>query len=115
MGRMSKRKGNRIEREIVNLLKEAGVHAKRVPLSGQVGGSFVIEGVYRAEVKARAGRWLRDYRALEGRERCLILETGQAASAGRCELGPVHRSDVRGDAARSAPPAHSSILSSIDW
>ena len=40
MGRMSKRKGDRIEREIVNLLKEAGIHAERVPLPGAVGGSF---------------------------------------------------------------------------
>ena len=58
MGMKSKRKGNRVEREIVNLLKEAGIHAERVPLSGQVGGSFagdtLIEGIYRAEVKARA-------------------------------------------------------------
>jgi len=58
MASMSKRKGNRIEREIVNLLNEAGIHAERVPLSGQVGGSFagdiIIEGMYRAEVKARA-------------------------------------------------------------
>ena len=58
MGRMSKRKGDRIEREIVNLLKEADIHAERVPLSGAVGGSFagdiLIEGIYRAEVKARA-------------------------------------------------------------
>ena len=58
MGRMSKRKGDRIEREIVNLLKEAVIHAERVSLSGAVGGSFsgdiVIDGQHRAEVKARA-------------------------------------------------------------
>ena len=76
MGRMSKCKGDRIEREIVNLLKEAGIHAERVPLSGAVSGSFsgdiVIDGQYRAEVKARASgsgfttieRWKGDHDVL---------------------------------------------------
>ena len=79
MGRMSKRKGDRIEREIVNLLKEAGIHAERVPLPGAVSGSFsgdiVMDGQHRAEVKARAWRWFHDDRALEGRQRCIIPET----------------------------------------
>jgi Holliday junction resolvase len=34
VGAMQRRKGGRIEREIVNLHKEEGVHAERVPLSG---------------------------------------------------------------------------------
>lgn len=58
----------RVEREIVNLHREAGVSAERVPLSGSAGGSFtgdivIGEGI-RAEVKARkdgAG-----FRTLEG-------------------------------------------------
>jgi Holliday junction resolvase len=37
MGKMQRDKGNRVEREIVNLLKEAGVFAERVPLSGASG------------------------------------------------------------------------------
>tara|TARA_R110000824_G_scaffold43759_3_gene127708 strand:- start:9101 stop:9517 length:417 start_codon:yes stop_codon:yes gene_type:complete len=49
-------KGNRIENEIVKLHQGLGFTAERVPLSGQVGGSYsgdvVIEGL-RAEVKAR--------------------------------------------------------------
>lgn len=57
MGAMSRRKGGRVEREIVNALKEAGIHAERVPLSGAHGGSFagdvVIAKRWRAEVKAR--------------------------------------------------------------
>jgi len=34
MGAMSKRKGSRIERELVQLRKDIGVFAERVPLSG---------------------------------------------------------------------------------
>lgn len=76
MGMKSRRKGARIEREIVALLGEAGVKAERVPLSGSAGGSFagdlVIDGLGRAEVKARADgngfamleRWLGGNEAL---------------------------------------------------
>ena len=57
MGRSEPRKGARIERELVNLFQAAGIPAERVPLSGAAGGSFsgdlVIDGRYRAEVKAR--------------------------------------------------------------
>jgi len=56
-GRSAKRKGSRIEREIVHLHREAGIPAKRVPLSGAVGGTYagdvVIAGKFTAEVKAR--------------------------------------------------------------
>ena len=69
MGKPSRDKGNRIEREIVNLLKSAGIHAERVPLSGAAGGLFTGDITflnYVAEVKARKGgagfktieRWL---------------------------------------------------------
>ena len=69
MGRMSRAKGARIERELVNRLRDEGIYAERVPLSGAAGGSFsgdvvipidgnskAIEGVneLRAEVKARS-------------------------------------------------------------
>lgn len=40
MSAMQRRKGGRIEREIVALHKAAGIHAERVPLSGAAGGSF---------------------------------------------------------------------------
>jgi|APSaa5957512493_1039668.scaffolds.fasta_scaffold353683_1 hypothetical protein len=65
----AKRKGDRIEREIVHLHQAMGVPAQRVPLSGAAGGRFSgdvwIEDL-KAEVKARAGgsgfktleRWL---------------------------------------------------------
>ena len=60
-GRASRQKGDRIERELVTLHREAGVEAQRVPLSGAAGGQFsgdlVIQapaGQLKAEVKARA-------------------------------------------------------------
>jgi Holliday junction resolvase len=56
---MSRRKGSRIEREIVKLHHEYGIAAERVPLSGAAGGSFtgdlLIDGSTTAEVKSRAG------------------------------------------------------------
>ena len=70
MGAHSRRKGGRIEREIVHLHRDAGIEAERVPLSGAAGGSFagdvIVAGELRAEVKARANgegfatleRWL---------------------------------------------------------
>lgn len=71
-GKKSRDKGNRIEREIVNIHREEGILAERVPLSGAAGGSFtgdvVIAGVWTSEVKSRSGgdgfrtieRWLAD-------------------------------------------------------
>ncbi len=63
MGRASRSKGSRIERELVNRLLEAGFQAERVPLSGAAGGHFsgdvVLYGAapdkqdLTAEVKAR--------------------------------------------------------------
>jgi len=65
-----RRKGSRIEREIVAAHIERGIPAERVPLSGSAGGSYtgdvVIAGRLRGEVKARASgagfatleRWL---------------------------------------------------------
>lgn len=57
-GRSSKRKGDRIEREVVARHRALGLAAQRVPLSGAAGGFFagdvVVPGVGRIEVKARA-------------------------------------------------------------
>lgn len=73
MGRSSKRKGDRIERELVALHRELGIEAARVPLSGAAGGDFsgdlhltLGERRLRAEVKTRGNgdgfktleRWL---------------------------------------------------------
>lgn len=57
MTNKAKIKGDRIEREIVDLHKEMGIHAQRVPLSGAAGGAFAGDVLIidmRAEVKARA-------------------------------------------------------------
>ncbi len=67
-GRAPKRKGDRLEREIVKRLTEGGVHAKRVPLSGAAKdypGDVVAElpglGEVCLECKARA-----DFKTLYG-------------------------------------------------
>ena len=68
MGAKSRSKGSRREREIVQLCREAGFDAHRIPLSGAVReypGDLMIDGM-RAEVKARGNgsgfslleRWL---------------------------------------------------------
>jgi hypothetical protein len=72
-GRAPRRKGDRIERELVDLLQRAGIAGERVPLSGSVGGKFrgdisiPLLGIDRCcEVKARGDgfgllyRWLTD-------------------------------------------------------
>lgn len=74
-GARHRRKGSRIEREHVAALRELGLDAERVPLSGSAGGSFggdiIIRlpiGELRAESKGRRNgkgfvqleRWLGD-------------------------------------------------------
>ena len=43
MGKFSRDKGARVERKIVNTLREAGIDAARVPLSGAAGGRFAAD------------------------------------------------------------------------
>ena len=54
-GKMSRDKGGRVERELANAFKAAGIPAERVPLSGAAGGSFsgdlLIGNTLIAEVK----------------------------------------------------------------
>lgn len=76
MGKPSRDKGMRIEREIVNRHHEAGIAAERVPLSGAAGGSYTgdvrIADRWTAEVKGRSNgegfvqieRWLANYELL---------------------------------------------------
>jgi hypothetical protein len=59
-GRAPRRKGNRVEREVLAILREAGLEAKRVPLSGSAPdypGDLEVElpglGRVLVEVKAR--------------------------------------------------------------
>jgi hypothetical protein len=57
MGKPSRDKGLRVEREVVNACIEAGIKAERVPLSGAAGGSFtgdlILCDKFRCEVKSR--------------------------------------------------------------
>ena len=56
-GSAPKRKGSRVERELVRLHTDAGLPCERVPLSGAAGGSFTGDlriGRYTGEVKSRA-------------------------------------------------------------
>ena len=78
-GRYSRSKGMRVEREIVNLLKEKGLHAERVPLSGAAGGSFggdiycVNSGrTWKIECKARASGFKQIYEFMQGNDAAII-------------------------------------------
>jgi hypothetical protein len=84
-GRASRDKGNRAERAIVNLLKERGFEAERVPLSGSAGGSYLgdltvpIAGISRVvEVKVRAKGFRQLYDWLVNRDILIVM-------ADRCE------------------------------
>jgi hypothetical protein len=65
-GRSAKRKGTRIEQELVRQLLKLGLVCSRVPLSGAAGGNFsgdihveLLGRVHKVEVKAR-----REFRTL---------------------------------------------------
>lgn len=74
MGKKSRTKGGRLEREVVNRCKDLGLDAHRVPLSGAVAGykGDVIVDDLRCEVKGRGQgqgfktleRWLGDFDVL---------------------------------------------------
>lgn len=57
MSSASKNKGSRVEREIRDAHLDVGIPAKKMPLSGALGGEYagdlLIAGKLRAEVKAR--------------------------------------------------------------
>lgn len=49
-------KGHQFERDIVNVLKERGIRARRVPLSGALGGNLsgdvsIFDGTFKLELK----------------------------------------------------------------
>ena len=77
MGKASRDKGARFEREIVNVLRDLGYDAERIPLSGAAGGTFsgdvrlcVKHKELRFEAKKRGDgfkelyKWLRDHDGL---------------------------------------------------
>lgn len=68
MGKASRDKGARAEREAVHILQEAGLAAERIPLSGAAGGRYCgdvsvpVLGTDRTlEVKCRASGWKQAY------------------------------------------------------
>ncbi len=84
MGKRSRDKGARVEREIVKLINSSGVAAERVPLSGAAGGSFAGDiqvdfgqGVQTLEVKARADGFRQIYDWL-GKNFGLVIKADRA-------------------------------------
>ncbi len=70
MGSMQRRKGSRVEREIVNFFKEKGLQARRIPLSGSswIKGDILLHEKYKCEVKARKDGFKQIYEWLEGND-----------------------------------------------
>jgi Holliday junction resolvase len=83
-GRSPKRKGTRVERELVHLLCEIGLPCARVPLSGAIGGAWsgdieleLLDRTVKVEVKAR-----REFRTLQqwlAKAELLLLKVDRAA------------------------------------
>jgi len=71
-GKGPKRKGSRVEREVLAILREAGLEAKRVPLSGSAPDypgdlEVVVPGLGRVLVEVKARKRLALEAWLEGR------------------------------------------------
>jgi hypothetical protein len=73
LGKFSRSKGLRFERQLVNSFQEVGLGAERIPLSGSAGGSFTgditlpVRGVdKRLEAKKRSTGFKQIYDWLEG-------------------------------------------------
>jgi hypothetical protein len=111
-GRGPRRKGDRVEREVLALLKEAGLEAKRVPLSGSAPGypgdlEVELPGLGRVlvEVKARKRVGLEAW--LEGRG-LLVLKADRrpplAVMPLEALLALIRAANGEGLASRSPPP-----------
>jgi hypothetical protein len=70
MGKASRDKGARNERNIVSDLRAAGVIAAKVPLSGAVGGQFsgdiLVQNMLRFEAKVRSDGFRELYKWIDG-------------------------------------------------
>jgi hypothetical protein len=71
-GRAPRRKGDRVEREVLALLKEAGLEARRVPLSGSAPGypgdlEVEVPGLGKVVVEVKARKRVALEAWLEGR------------------------------------------------
>jgi len=76
MGKMSRNKGARNERGVVNELRAAGIAAVKVPLSGAAGGRFggdvLVEDRLRFEAKVRRDGFRELYRWINENYRVFI-------------------------------------------
>lgn len=79
MGKRSRDKGARFEREVVHILQDHGRAGERVPLSGAAGGSYtqdvtapVLGDDWRLECKSRARDFTRIYDWLDGADALVI-------------------------------------------
>ena len=78
-GARHRRKGYRVERELVPMHRAIGLHCERVPLSGSAGGSYsgdltvpILGRDLVVEAKARGNGFARLYTWLEGRDALII-------------------------------------------
>jgi len=78
-GRSPKRKGTRVERELVNELVALGLPCFRVPLSGAAGGQWsgdirvpLLGREYRVEVKARGDGFKQLYAWIAGSDLLIV-------------------------------------------
>jgi Holliday junction resolvase len=78
-GRSPKRKGVRVERELVNELAALGLACFRVPISGAAGGQWsgdihvpLLGRTRRVEVKARGNGFRQLYNWLEGSDLLIV-------------------------------------------
>lgn len=70
MGKSQRRKGYRGEHNLVKLLQQHGIDAKRVPLSGATSfakGDIIIDDLV-AEVKVRKNGFKQIYKWIEGKD-----------------------------------------------
>jgi hypothetical protein len=110
-GKGPKRKGSRVEREVLALLKEAGLEARRVPLSGSAPGypgdlEVELPGLGRVVVEVKARKRVGLEAWLEGRG-LLVLKPDRrpplAVMPLQALLGLIKAANGEGLVSRSSP------------
>jgi hypothetical protein len=110
-GKGPRRKGDRVEREVLAILKEAGLEARRVPLSGSAPGypgdlEVELPGLGRVLVEVKARKRLALEAWLEGRG-LLVLKADRrpplAVMPLQALLALIRAGDGEGAASRSSP------------
>ena len=85
MGKSQRDKGNRTERQLVNIFRAYGIDAKRVPLSGAASGFkgdiiAIIDGQdWRIESKVRSNGFKQIYGWLDGNDALVVKADRQQA------------------------------------